>query len=247
MNNLEITVTIIAIAVAQVLTILLTIGRERDIKELRELVNELREVVDGQRLRIVELTAWLAGRSAAQPSRIKSEREPTDPAKNVEALSPTPNDLPQSIQRPSIEDEAAKAMKTLSWSREIVAGLQAGLKARAPPDSAVTPKDPTDTKRPSTAEDEPRQANKTFKWFKEDADEAREIAQAREIVASLKGGALSEPATTPKDLSETTQSLTAEDEDGLIRATKAINWLKEDADKTHEIINAMQRPPPEKT
>ena len=73
MNNLEITVGVIAIAVAQVLTILLTIGRERDVKELRELVKELRELVDQQRLRIVELRAWLAGRNAAQPGRIKSE------------------------------------------------------------------------------------------------------------------------------------------------------------------------------
>ena len=53
MNNLEITVCVIAIAVAQVLTILLTIGRERDIKELREHLNELRAHLDEQRLRIV--------------------------------------------------------------------------------------------------------------------------------------------------------------------------------------------------
>ena len=98
MSNLQITVTVIAIAVAQALTILLTLGRERDIKELRELVNELRQVVDEQRLRIVELRAWLAGRNAAQPS-----------------LSKAP-------------EPAAQAMKVLNWQREIVAGLQAGLK-----------------------------------------------------------------------------------------------------------------------
>jgi hypothetical protein len=80
MNNLEITLTVIAIAVAQVLTILLTIGRERDIKELREHVTELRELVDEQRVRIAEMRAWLARRSAAQPNRIKSGREPiTEP------------------------------------------------------------------------------------------------------------------------------------------------------------------------
>jgi hypothetical protein len=45
MNNLQIAVCVIAIAVAQALMLLLILSRERDIKELRELVNELREVV----------------------------------------------------------------------------------------------------------------------------------------------------------------------------------------------------------
>jgi hypothetical protein len=62
MNNLQIAVCVIAIAVAQALTLLLTLSRERDIKELRELVRE-------QRGRIVELRAWLAGRTAAPLSR----------------------------------------------------------------------------------------------------------------------------------------------------------------------------------
>ena len=57
MNNLELAVCVIAIAVAQLLTILLTIGRERDIKELRGQVNELRGLLNEQRLRIVALMA----------------------------------------------------------------------------------------------------------------------------------------------------------------------------------------------
>jgi hypothetical protein len=135
MNNLEITVTVIAIAVAQALTILLTIGRERDIKELRELVNELRELVDEQRVRIVELRSWLAGRNAAQPSRIRSEREPIrEPIANNIKPEPaiTPKDLPDTIRPSTIEDELKRAANAISRlkddadkAREIVAAQQA--------------------------------------------------------------------------------------------------------------------------
>ncbi len=230
MNNLEITVSIIAIAGAQALTILLTLGRERDIKELRELVRELREVVDEQRLRVVELRAWLAGRNAALPSLSKAP-EPVI----------TPKDLPETIQPRTTEDEAAQAMKVLNWQREIVAGLQAGLKGGAPPEPAVTPKDLPDTVRPSTTEDELKGATKAFKWFKADANDPREIVEAREIVAGLKGGAppespitkVPEPAITPKDLPDTIGPSTTEDE--LSRVTKAINWLIEDADKAKKV------------
>jgi len=232
MNNLQITVTVIAIAVAQALTILLTLGRERDIKELRELVNELREVVDEQRLRIIELRAWLAGRNAAQPSLTKAP-EP--------ALALAPKDLPETIQPRTTEDEAAQAMKVLNWQREIVAGLQAGLKGRAPPDPVVTPKDLPDTIRPSTTEDDLKGATKAFKWFKADANEAREIVEARAIVAGLKGVAppesaitkAPEPAVTPKDLLDSPGPSTTDDV--LDRVTKAINWLKEDADKAKKV------------
>jgi hypothetical protein len=256
MDNLVIAV--IAIAVAQALTILLSIGREREIRKLRELVNE-------QRLQIVKLSAWLAGRNAAQPPRIKSEPEPVpEPiADNMKALEPaiTPKDLPEIIQPRTAEEEAAQAMKALNWSREIVAGLQIGLKGGAPPEPATTkvsepaiaPKDLPDTIRSSTTEDELKRATKAFKWFKEDADEPREIVEAREIVAGLKGGAppepamtrVPEPATAPKDSTDTIRPNTAEDE--LKRANKAINWLKEDADREREIRAILQGgKPPEK-
>jgi hypothetical protein len=211
-------IAVIAIAVAQVLTTIHAILREREI-------NELRELVDEQRLHIVKLGAWLAGRNAAQPSRIKSEREPIrEPiANNLKAPEPviTPKDLPDTIQPSTTEDELKRATKASNWSREIVAGLQAGLKGDAPPEPEIPPK--------------------AFKWFKEDAD------RAREIVAGPKGGAppepaitsVPEPAITPKDLPSTT-------EDELKRATKAINWLKEDADKAREIVAAQQVPPSEK-
>jgi hypothetical protein len=229
MNNLQISVTVIAIAVAQALTILLTLGREREFKELRDLVKELREVVDEQRLRIVELRAWLAGRNAAQPNLIKAP-EPVI----------TPKDLFETIRPRTTEDEAAQAAKSINWSREIVAGLRAGLKGGAP-EPAIVPKDLSDTVRPNTTEDELKRATKAFKWFKADANEASEIVEAREIVAALKGVAppesatprVPEPATKPRDLPDTIRPSTAETE--FERVTSAINWLKEDADKAQKI------------
>jgi hypothetical protein len=197
MNNLEITVCVIAIAVAQVLTIVLTIGRERDIKELRELVNELRELVDQQRLRIVELRAWLAGRNAAQPSRIKSESEPIrEPiANNIKAPEPaiTPKDLPETIQPRTTEDEAAQfgpadsgvssPSGQVQWPIEDLHRFVARLKEGAPPEPAIptvpepaiTRKDLPDTVRLSTTGDELERATKAINWLKEDADKAREI------------------------------------------------------------------------
>jgi hypothetical protein len=106
MNNLEITaileISIVGLAVAQALTILLTIHRERDIKELRELVDE-------QKLHIVELRAGLARRNAARPSRAPK------PAKMPRELLET-----KTIQPRTTEDEAAQAIKVVNWPREIV-------------------------------------------------------------------------------------------------------------------------------
>lgn len=193
MNNLAIAV--IAIAVAQVLTILLAIGREREIRRLRELVTE-------QQVQIAEIKAWLAGRiRSAQSPRIKPEREPT---------------------------------------REPVAG---GMRVREP---AITPKDSPDPIRPGTTKDELQRATKAFRWFREDADEPREIVEAREIVAGLKRPAapqpaittVPEPAITSKNSHDTLRQSTTEDE--LERATKAINSLKDDVDKARAIVAAQQ-------
>jgi hypothetical protein len=232
-------IAVFLVAVAQVLTILLTFRRERDIKELRQLVDE-------QRLHIVELRAWLAGRNAAQPRRAKSEHEPiSEPtASNMKASEPaiTPKDLPVTIQPRTPEDEAAQAMKVLNWQREIVAGLQAGLKGGAPPEPAITPK-ATDTVRPGTTED-------AFKWFKEDADEPHGIVEAREIVAGLKGApgpgmtGIAEPAIARKDSPDIVRPSTTTDE--LKRTYKAINWLKEDADKARVSVAGLPGTPLEK-
>ena len=162
MNNPEITLTVIAIAVAQALTILLTIGRERDIKKLRELVNELREHVDEQRLRIVELRAWLAGRNAAQPK----------------ALEPaiTSKDLPETKEPRANEDEAARAARSLNWSREIVAGQRRfDQKGDTLPEPAIAPNDLPDTIRPSTTEAELERVTKAIDWLNENTDKAHKI------------------------------------------------------------------------
>ena len=120
MNN--IVIAVIAIAVAQALTILLSIGRDREIKKLRELVNE-------QRLHIVKLSAGLAGRNAAQP-RTKSEREPIrEPiANDIKAPEPaiTRSDTPDTMRLSTIEDGLKRAANAISWrkvekAREIVA------------------------------------------------------------------------------------------------------------------------------
>jgi hypothetical protein len=197
MNNLEITVTVIAIAVAQLLTILLTIGRERDIKELRKHVDELRGLLNEQRLQIVELKAWLAGRNAAQLSRLKSKREPiSEPiANNIEAseLAIAPKDLAETIQPRTTKDEAAQFGQADSgvsypsgqaqWPIEDLQRFVARLKAGVPPEPAIprvpepaiTPKDLPDTIPSTTEGEELERANKAINWLKEESDKAREI------------------------------------------------------------------------
>lgn len=147
MNNLELTVAVIAIAVAQILAILLTIGRERDIRELRKFVNELSELVDKQGVRIVELKAWLAGRNAAHPSRIRAEREPIrEPiANNIKAPEPaiTRNDAPDTMRLSTIEDELKRAANAISWgkdkqAREIVAAHHTPEKIGPPATKPIT-------------------------------------------------------------------------------------------------------------
>jgi hypothetical protein len=134
MDNL--TIAVIAIAVAQALTILLTIGREREIKKLREQLNQ-------QRLHIADMRAWLAGWNAAQ--RIKTEREPIrepiannmkapEPAKEMESaqprrMKPEPIAEPKSTITPDTtrprltEDEIKEAIGDAEKARKIVAVL----------------------------------------------------------------------------------------------------------------------------
>jgi len=201
MDNL--TIAVIAIAVAQALTILLSIGRQREIRKLRELVDE-------QRLHIVKLSAWLAGRNAALPPRIKSEREPLrEPiANNMKAPEPaiTPKDLPDTFKW---FKEDADEPREIVEAREIVTGLQ----GRVPPEPAITPQ------RPGTTEDEPKRATKAMDW-------SREIVAG--LQAGLQGRVLPEPTITPQRPS------TTEDEEAK-RMNKAINSLREDADKARAI------------
>jgi hypothetical protein len=251
LDNLVI-IAVFLIALAQALTILLTIRRERDIKNLAELVDE-------QRLHLAEVRAWLAGRNAARPPLTKSEREPAgEPvADNTKAAEQgtTPKDSPQSKPLRTSEDEAAQAKRALSWQREIFAGLRAGLKGGAvpPEEAATTAPEPAVTtgavpeaKRPGSTEDELKRESKAFKWFKEDTNEPREIVEAREMLANLKKGGpvSSEPTITLRDFPDPTGAGTTEEE--LDRATKAINWLKDDADKAREIITNLHGTPPAK-
>ena len=86
------------IAIAQALTILFTVRQEKDIKELSRLV-------DGQRLQIVELKAWLA-----QPRFAKSEREPT----SLRAALSQPAIMPKGL--PNTEDELLeRTTNVINW------------------------------------------------------------------------------------------------------------------------------------
>jgi len=252
MNIHAFDVAVVLIAIAQALIVLLTWGRDREIKRLHDRI-------DQQQLLVSEITGWLKRDVLAKTLLDKPDREPIHEPTANDPKAPEPATIPKDLAdtiRPSTpEDELQRAAKTIDWSREIVAGLRAGLKVSAPPEPeitrapepAITPKDAPDTIRPSPAADDLGRATKAFKWFKEDADEPREIVQAREVVAGLKGGAPLEPSITPKDSSDTVRPSTTEDEDELKRATKAINWLKEDIDKARETFAVSHGTPPEKT
>jgi hypothetical protein len=165
MDNLVIAV--IAIAVVQALTILLTIGREREIKRLRELVAE-------QRILIVEIRAWLTGRmQSAQPGRIKPDREPIADMRVPEPAMtrvPEPAITPKDLPIRTTEEETARVMKAINWLK-----VQSAQPRRMKPDGdqpmadvpalAITPKDLPE--RPRLTEDEIKEMM--------GADKAREI------------------------------------------------------------------------
>ena len=95
MNNL--TIAVIAIAVAQALTILLTIGRDREIKKLRELVTQ-------QRLFISEIKGWLLREriELAQPRRMKPDRNPTREAPEIKVPEITAPEIVSEITAPEV-------------------------------------------------------------------------------------------------------------------------------------------------
>jgi hypothetical protein len=238
-------IAVFLIAVAQVLTILLTFRRERDLKRLGELV-------DKQRLQIVELRAWLAGRNAAQPRSTKAERDNgpmrQSNAGDIKVSEPavTPKDSPESNTTEEMQGRATKAFRwfkenadeprEIAAAREIAASVRAGLDgSAAPSEPTMTAKDLSETMRQSS-EDEAAQAMKVLNW-------------QREIVAGLRAGLgtgilPTEPTATPKDLSDAKRPDTSEDE--FKRATRAINWLKEDAEKPREIAGGSHATPPAK-
>src|ERR1700722_5982369 len=115
MDKLELTsvleIAVFGLAIAQMLTIILTVRREREVNDLRELVEE-------QRLRLAELRAWLAGRDASQTRRIGSERKPhPEPTANVKASESGMLVEEPRPSRPS-EDAEPRGGKPLQWQRQ---------------------------------------------------------------------------------------------------------------------------------
>jgi hypothetical protein len=169
MDNL--TIAVIAIAVAQAVTILLTIGREREIKRLRELVAE-------QRILIVEIRAWLTGRmQSAQPGRIKPDREPIADDMRVQEPAITPKDSPDTIRLRTPEEETARVMKAINWMNEVQSAQPRPVK----PDGDQPRADvPALVMMPKDLPERPRLTE----------DEIKEMVgadKAREIVAVLHG------------------------------------------------------------
>jgi len=163
-------ILVFCIAIAQALTILLTIRRERDVKELREFV-------DHQRLHNVKLTAWLAGNRSAASHRLKKpkrEKSATgEPKANNNKLLGPPKS-PVAPSQPRIaENEAA-------WQRDILAGLRTGLKSSARDGSAKTPNGLPDTIR-QNPEKALERTEKAIELLREETDKAREDANLHGI------------------------------------------------------------------
>lgn len=103
------------IAIAQALTIVLTIRRERDVKELRRLVDE-------QRLQIAELKASLARRNADRPRPPKTQREPTSLRAALKSAVPpepaiTPKDFPDNPS--TIENKLERTTNVIDWLNRV--------------------------------------------------------------------------------------------------------------------------------
>lgn len=209
MNNLELTsileVAVFGLAIAQVLTVLLTIRRERDIEDLRKLVQE-------QRLRLAELRAWLAGRNASQTKRIASERKPGAEPPAIVKASESAMPPEETGQPHSPEDDVARATKALEWKREVAARLQSSIKAQIAPTRHVTG---------PAAED-------GFKWFKDDPNEPREIVAALGIA----NGLAKTSHTEVQDPSESLEMRPRAAHDEIERINRAVTRLKEDMDNS---------------
>lgn len=198
MNDLELIsvleVAVFGLAIAQMLTIILTIRRERDVRDLRELVEE-------QRLRLVEIRAWLAGRSASQSSRLASEgKSDPDWTANVKASK---SGMPlQETKAGPYEYDPAEAARTLEWQRDVATRLSSGLQSQIPTTERPTPASATG-----------------FKWFKDGPLEPPQIAEARSIVAG-------QPQVPDQNSLESKTARSNGEHDELERTIKAIKSLK---------------------
>src|SRR3569832_300657 len=127
MNLYYLTIAVIVLALAQVLTILLIIVRDREIKQVRELITE-------ERIHIAELRAWISGRmQSGQSRRIKKpDREPVPEPRLKEPPKRPPGHTQQATPEAETEEEASKRMtKVIRWfkedvdkAREVVAARQ---------------------------------------------------------------------------------------------------------------------------
>ena len=169
MNNLDSTsvleITVLGLAIAQALMIILTIRRERD-------VNDLRELVEQQRVRLVELRAWLAGQNAAQPTRIAPERRPRpEPAADVREaeseMPPPATGLPRTS-----EDDLVRAAKALPGKPR--RGLATGRRKRNRPQTEGQDSPESLAIQPSNADDELDRINRAVTRLKEDLENSSE-------------------------------------------------------------------------
>lgn len=221
MNNFELTnvleVAVFGLAIAQALTILLTIRRERDVRDLRELIEQ-------QRLRLVELRAWIAGRAASQTKQIASERET-----RAEPIAYNKVGVHEDDQPRSSEEASARTAKELEWQRDVATRLHAGIQAAQTQQAAT----PVDKKGAGTSDDK-------FRWFKESPNEPREIVEARKIVANFGKGHDQQNHGSPR-ISQ--QPSTTDDQ--FERVTEAVSRLKEDVARTSAITRPNGKPPEE--
>ena len=198
MNDLELInvleIAVFGLAIAQILTIILTFRRERDVEDLRELVEE-------QRLRHAELRAWLAGRSASQSSRIASEGKPDREWTANVKVSESGMPLRETKPGPH-EDDPAGAERTLGWQRDVAARLRSGLQSQIPTTEQATPTSATG-----------------FKWFKNDPLEPPEITEARSMVVG-------QPQAPDQDALESKTTRSNGELDEVERTLKAIKSLK---------------------
>ena len=196
MNNL--TIAVIAVAVAQALTILLIIGREKEIKKLRELVIQ-------HRMFISEIKGWLLREriEPAQPRRMKPDRKPTREAPEIKVPEiKAPEIVPEikapeivlgskapkievpeiKIPEPTITPKDTSEGRPIKPDREPIADqMKAPESVLAKvPEPAKTLRDLLATVQPHTTQDGTKEAAtkqliEASNWLKEDANKARSI------------------------------------------------------------------------
>jgi hypothetical protein len=189
MNNL--TIAVIAVAVAQALTILLIIGREKEIKKLRELVIQ-------HRMFISEIKGWLVREriEPARPRRMRPDRKPTREAPEIKVPEiKAPEIVPEikapdivlgskasKIEEPTITPKDTREGRPIKPDREPIADqMKAPESVLAKvPEPAKTLRDLLATVQPHTTQDGTKEAAtkqliEASNWLKEDANKARSI------------------------------------------------------------------------